>query len=399
MFELNNLNLDVLAGGKKIQNTSFEPFNESICKFLFSFSQLIISSKKARKYSDLIALAFWCSKKNILNLKKRFSYNEFRIGRGLIFHISPSNVPTNFFYSLIFGLLSGNSNIVKVPSKQFHQVEIICNKINHLLKLKKFNYLNNLISIIKYRDENFDHISKNLSLNCDSRVIWGGDKTINKIREYKIKPHATDITFSDRYSISIINLEKLDKASNKELKKLVRYFYNDTYMVDQNACSSPHLVLWYGKKKVKNQAKFWNELKKKVDLSYDLPMNAVTEKYSKYCFDLTGDYYKNGKIYSQGLYVVQLRKLFTEIESLRGKWGYFYEFQINDLNKVSKYINKKFQTLSYYGFDKKFFLDFLKNNFIDGIDRIVPIGCSLNIDLFWDGYDIIKTLSKAKYIE
>ena len=28
--------------------------------------------------------------------------NKLNFGRGLIFHIAPSNVPTNFFYSLIF---------------------------------------------------------------------------------------------------------------------------------------------------------------------------------------------------------------------------------------------------------------------------------------------------------
>ena len=35
----------------------------------------------------------------------------------MIFHITPSNIPTNFAYSFIFGLLTGNSNIVKVPTK------------------------------------------------------------------------------------------------------------------------------------------------------------------------------------------------------------------------------------------------------------------------------------------
>ena len=101
MFNLNNLNLDILAGSKKIQKETLEPFNDTICQFLVSFSQILISSKEARQFSDLIALAFWCSKKNILNLKKRFICDEFRIGKGIIFHISPSNVPTNFFYSLM----------------------------------------------------------------------------------------------------------------------------------------------------------------------------------------------------------------------------------------------------------------------------------------------------------
>ena len=39
-------------------------------------------------------------------------------------------------YSLIFGLISGNANIVKVPSREFKEIKIICEKINKLLKRK-----------------------------------------------------------------------------------------------------------------------------------------------------------------------------------------------------------------------------------------------------------------------
>ena len=30
------------------------------------------------------------------------------------------------------------------------------------------------------------------------------------------------------------------------MKNFVKKFYNDTYLVDQNACSSPHLIVWIG---------------------------------------------------------------------------------------------------------------------------------------------------------
>jgi hypothetical protein len=45
---------------------------------------------------------------------------------------------------------------------------------------------------------------------------------------------------------SIINSKIFDKISKKKLSSLIKNFYNDTYLVDQNACSSPHLILWYG---------------------------------------------------------------------------------------------------------------------------------------------------------
>ena len=90
--------------------------------------------KDIRNYPDLKALAFWCRLKNILKLKKKLNTEKNKIGLGLVFHITPSNIPTNFVYSLIFGLLSGNSNIIKVPSKDFNQIKIICAIISKVLK-------------------------------------------------------------------------------------------------------------------------------------------------------------------------------------------------------------------------------------------------------------------------
>ena len=100
------------------------------------FSEEILNDRRTKKFPDVKTLGFWCRKKNILNLKKKFSSKELRLGLGLIFHVTPSNVPTNFAYSLIFGLLTGNSNIVKVPSKNFPQIDIICAVLKKVLKSK-----------------------------------------------------------------------------------------------------------------------------------------------------------------------------------------------------------------------------------------------------------------------
>ena len=45
MFDMKQLNADILAGGKNSKRT-LEPFNDEICQFLISFSQKLISSKK-----------------------------------------------------------------------------------------------------------------------------------------------------------------------------------------------------------------------------------------------------------------------------------------------------------------------------------------------------------------
>ena len=43
---------------------------------------------------------------------------------------------------------------------------------------------------------------------------------------------------------------------------------------------------------------------------------------------------------------------------------------------------------------KDLLLSFIVNNSLIGIDRIVPIGQALNIGVIWDGYDLIRKLSR-----
>ena len=45
---------------------------------------------------------------------------------------------------------------------------------------------------------------------------------------------------------------------------MLKNFYNDTYLIDQNACTSPHLIIWYGDKEKIKTAKsiFWSKFHK-----------------------------------------------------------------------------------------------------------------------------------------
>ena len=134
---MENLNkIEYLSGKADVKREATIPYNEKVCDFIGELSKELILAPESKKYPDIKAFAFWCRNKNILNLKKKFLSDETRLGLGLIFHITPSNIPTNFAYSLIFGLLTGNSNIVKVPSQKFEQVLIICKSINKILKKK-----------------------------------------------------------------------------------------------------------------------------------------------------------------------------------------------------------------------------------------------------------------------
>jgi len=42
---------------------------------------------------------------------------------------------------------------------------------------------------------------------------------------------------------------------------------------------------------------------------------------------------------------------------------------------------------------------FILNNNLLGIDRLVPIGKALGIDIIWDGYEVLKSLSRTVSLE
>ena len=174
VIQLSDLhNFDVVAGAKQVSNVPGIPFSDDSIDFLDELSSVLRKSAESKIYSDLVAFSFWCRKGNINSLKRKQYNRNKRLGRGLAFHITPSNVPLNFGYSFIFGLLSGNSNIIKVPSEEFPQAEFLCKTLNDLLKKKKYKSLFDNTAFVKY-DKKSD-ITEYFSSICDARVICGGD--------------------------------------------------------------------------------------------------------------------------------------------------------------------------------------------------------------------------------
>ena len=94
------------------------------------------------------------------------------------------------------------------------------------------------------------------------------------------------------------------------------------------------------------------------------------------------------KNYSNYIYRVSLKKIPNNIDEFRGNCGFIYEYDVSNLDEIRHIINKKYQTMTYFGLDKLSLVEFVIKNKLIGIDRIVPIGKALDIDLIWDGYDV-----------
>lgn len=382
-----------LVGDKAVSTRPLAPYDAALCEFLNDLSSELRAYKEATAYPDIMAFAFWCRKANIAQLKAGFADGKTRLGLGLAFHITPSNVPINFAFSFAFGLLSGNANIVRVPSKPFAQIDIICACLKRLVDSDKYSQIKAMTAFVRY--EQNDEITGKFCANCNARIIWGGDETIRKIRKLPIPERSIEMVFSDRYSFCLIDAPSVVKLDEAELKQLAQNFYNDTYLMDQNACSSPHLVVWQGKEKEIAKERFWTAIHRIVAEEYQLAAVNAVDKYSLFCRDaIELNNMRSFNKHSNYIYRIAIDGLPDNADALRGKCGYFYEYDTDDINTIAHIINTKYQTLTYFGVDKSQLRDFVIKNRLLGIDRIVPIGQALDISVIWDGYDIVRSLSR-----
>ena len=384
--------IDVETFAKK---SSFEPFSELAVNFLHSLSKELNKDSNIRNYPDVATFAFFCRRANLLSIKNKQPLNEvLRLGRGLLFHIAPSNVAVNFAYSLVSGLLAGNLNVVRVPSKNFDQIEIISKAIDRVSKKIEHEFISSRIVLVRY--DRLNSATSYFSSLCDVRIIWGGDETISQIRENKIPPRSFDITFADRYSLCAINADEY--VNEKYPNKIAQGFYNDTYLFDQNACTAPHLLIWLGTKDNVNKAKriFWDSLYDFVKLNYEVqPVIAVDKLTSFYNQSVNMNEITKSVTPDNLIWRVELKHLLKNIDEFRCNSGYFSEFHATSLSEINNIIDRKYQTLAYYGISIDELNEFIKYEKPKGIDRIVPIGKTSDFSLNWDGIDLIKTLSRV----
>lgn len=373
-------------------------FSERNIDFLNEISSVLLKNSICRTYPDVISFAFFCRKANLLSISKAYKYDNTHIGRGLVFHIAPGNVPVNFAYSFVAGVLSGNNNVIKVSSKEFAQVDIILEAINKTITQEKYQDFKDKFAFIRY--ERSSNATDFFSSMSDARIIWGGDQTINIIKKSPTKTRCVDVCFSDRYSIALIKTESILEENENSIEKLAEFFYNDTYLFDQNACSAPHLVFWIGHKDIeKAKNKFWTAVHKYVEQHYNFSdIMAVDKETAFYRQAVKMDIKKETDI-DNLIYRVELNgEIPRDIPEYRSKCGYFIEHTTDQINTISSIITPKYQTLIYHGFDKNEMKNFVMTNKLKGVDRIVPFGDSTKFSLIWDGYDLISMLSRIQDI-
>ena len=394
------LNFDVL---KKVQfiigsmedvlqlpfTSAFTPFDKRIVDFLNEVSKEVMKDPRSKAYSDVVTFGFWIRKGSVLKLKDRFCDNGVHLGKGVAFHIAPSNVPVNFAYSLVSGLLCGNANVVRIPSKDYPQVQIITDSFKKILA--RYDDLRKYVICVRYdRDKDINDIFSSI---CNVRILWGGDQTIAELRNSPLPPRSGEITFADRYSLAVIDSDTYMSIDDKD--RVAEDFYNDTFFSDQNACTSPRMIIWTGNQTEEAKIVFWEREYELVKSKYIFqPIQGINKLSKAYLLatNISGVKIETRK--DNFIFRVKVSKIVDHLMDYADNSGYFYEYDCKDILELIPIVNNSHcQTIAYIG-NRGIFLPLIEAG-VKGIDRIVPIGKTMDFDLIWDGYNLPAFMTRT----
>ena len=386
-------NIKFLVGNREIleqmESVQVLPlFSDKVLSFLDCLSKTLMRSREAKKYPDVIAYAFWIRRASLERAALQYKSENHKMGRGVAFQIAPSNIPVQFAVSMTYALTAGNASIVRISDKKFEQVDIICGAIQSIV-YDIYPEIAPYICIVRYDHD--DEITQTLSDMCDVRMIWGGNNTIASIRKATINARCIDLGFADRYSIAIIDS---DDYLKKDAFLLANDFYNDTYFSDQNACSSPRLVIWTGSKILEAKKIFWSVLEKIVSEKYMMEPICSSDKLLKTAI-CAAKYPGIREVKKDNMLVrVELPILYDDIMNYKGNCGYFFEYNTDNLQDIVPILKKDCQTIAYIGEIEEKLRKIINDNGVKGVDRIIPVGHTADIVFVWDGLDLPNVLSR-----
>ena len=91
---------------------------------------------------------------------------------------------------------------------------------------------------------------------------------------------------------------------------------------------------------------------------------------------------------------ISVRQLTADLLDYKLHSGFFMEYVANEVEDILPLCGRACQTVSYYGVDGKWLRDKIFSMAAAGVDRIVSVGQTMDFSLVWDGYDLIREMSR-----
>ena len=378
------------------------PFSDSLVSVCADFARRLGREQRARRYPELTALAFWMRRTEIERLRAEFSALEsdqvVRVPRGLVFHVPPANVDTMFVYSWLLSLLCGNRNIVRLSGSRVEAVDILCDVLRETLSDSEPGLAAGQ-TVVTYGHE--DETNQALSSNCDLRVVWGGDHTVDVFRRFPLNPQARELVFPDRFSFAALRVSAVQQLDDQGLTRLTENFFNDAFWFDQMGCSSPRLVVWVGDAAATQtaSARFFERLARTVEAKgYSLPAAARMARFTFECQAILDRPVAERIEHGAALARLRLESLASFSRDHSGG-GLFFEARLEDLADLGAALDRRDQTLTHFGFEAETLRGAVLGWNGRGLDRLVPVGQALQFARYWDGMDLLSELTRSVWVE
>ncbi|GAC15205.1 acyl-CoA reductase [Aliiglaciecola lipolytica] len=361
-------------------------FDPQVLTFIEALSNSLLTSNTAKYHPELVALGFWLRASNIKNMQKMKPSGLLK-PLGWVVHFTPANVDTMFIYSWICSLLMGNHNVIRVATKTSALKSCLLDILKQLFARPEFTLLGQHNLFVHY--DKHAHYSATLSLQADARVIWGGDESVNAIRQLPCKPRNRDISFADRYSAALVAGESCTQSQNVE--QLADLFWRDTKPYNQQACSSPKVIFWLG------ETRYLPDFLNALDNLASKQASSITHKNNQLInLQLVKSHQQNSQtLLNNRICALAISSLDSQLMEWHAGENVIYIRQIDNLESLQNESSEKLQTLSYWGIDKDRLLKQIGSESILGIDRIVPLGQALDFEPIWDSYDLFSQLSRT----
>ncbi len=393
--------LDALLRSLADPAVRLRPFDERGTSFCAALSQALFTSPEARRHPELQALAFWLRRAELTALERAFSSlggpDTVLVPAGLVFHLAPGNVDTIFVYSWVLSLLVGNANILRLSSKESPQGRLLTEAVAAVIRRPEHEAVRKTSALLAYGHELEPTAA--ISRACDLRVTWGGDATVEAIRKAPLPPSAREVVFPDRFSLGVIAAERLVAAGEVARRELVDAFFNDTYWFDQRACSSPRLVVWVGAPDVCREAAAWfaTALEARAARGYEVQAATAVAKLTFACRSVLDGVAERIDWRGNALTVLPVSRL-AGVRADHVGAGMLFQFEAPRLVDLAPHLERKDQTVTYWGFGPGELRELVAAANGRGGDRFVPVGRALSFSRFWDGHDLLQAFTRRVHV-
>ena len=306
--------------------------------------------------------------------------------RGIITHWLAGNVPVLGMISLIQGIITKNTNVIKLPRVNGLVLPLMASQIVN------FNFISDDI-IIKgkdllksclfvYCDKNDKNGQESLSLNSDIRVAWGGREAVETVMSLPRKYGTDDVIFGPKYSFAAIGRNSFIES---ELKDITYKLAMDISVFEQQGCNSPHTVFIEKGGKI-SPLDFSKALATSMqDVLKRMPKNPVSADEAYAIVYTRSEYSFSGQVFSSK--GTEWTVIYSEEKGL-AKACYqriIFVRPVNNLSEILNYIEEKAHQTIGLCINEGEKNEFAKRATEKGIERITELGKMSYFDYPWDG--------------